>query len=329
MRHRRFGRLGWSVSEVGYGMWGMAGWTGSEDDESRASLREAARLGCNFFDTAWAYGSGHSERLLGELVRDLQKVAPGRDQPLYTASKIPPKNLQWPSRRDSTLDEVFPPDHIREYAEKTLENLGLDRVDLLQFHVWEDAWAQDDRWQRTVHDLTREGLIGGIGISVNRWEPWNGLETLRTGLVDAVQVIYNIFDQAPEDELFPLCRELDIAVIARVPFDEGTLTGTLTKHSTWPEGDFRRGYFVRENLDESVDRANALAELLPEGMSLPDLALRFILSNDAVSTVIPGMRKIRHVHANLAASKAGALPQDLLSALRSHRWDRMPTAWSA
>lgn len=322
MRYRRFGRLGWQVSEIGYGMWGMAGWTGSDDAESRASLREAVRLGCSFFDTAFAYGEGHSERLLGELLRE------NRERTLYSASKIPPKNRTWPSRREFTLDDVFPPDYIREYTEKTLENLGTDRVDLMQFHVWEDSWARDERWQRVVADLKREGLIGGIGISINRWEPWNALETLRTGLVDAVQVIYNVFDQAPEDELFPLCRELDVAVIARVPFDEGSLTGTLTRKSTWPAGDFRNRYFGPENLGESVDRANALKELVPLGMTLPELALRFILSNDDVSTVIPGMRKLPHVRSNIAASDHGPLPAELVDSLRDHRWDREPAAWS-
>jgi aryl-alcohol dehydrogenase-like predicted oxidoreductase len=322
MEYRTFGRLGWRVSEIGYGMWGMAGWTGSEDDESRAALEEATRLGCNFFDTAWAYGEGHSERLLGELVR----AHPG--ERLYAATKIPPKNREWPSRRGFTLDEVFPPEYIREYTEKSLENLGLDSVDLMQFHVWEDAWAQDERWQRAVDDLRSEGLIRGMGISVNRWEPWNGVETLRTGLIDAVQVIYNIFDQAPEDELFPLCEELGVAVIARVPFDEGTLTGALTRESTWPEGDWRNSYFVPENLYASVDRAEALAPLVPAGSTMPDMALRFILSNRAVSTVIPGMRKLSHVRSNVAASDGRGLPADLLARLKGHRWDRKPSEWS-
>ncbi len=322
MRTRKFGRLGWQVSELGYGMWGMAGWSGSDDAESRASLREAVKLGINFFDTAWAYGNGHSERLLGELLRE------NAGKQLFAASKIPPKNRTWPSRREFTLDEVFPPDYIREYVDKTLENLGTDRVDLMQFHVWEDSWARDERWQRTMADLKSQGAIGGIGISINRWEPWNGIETLRTGLVDAVQVIYNIFDQAPEDELFPLCRELDVAVIARVPFDEGSLTGTLTRKSTWPAGDFRNRYFGPENLGESVDRANALKELVPQGMSLPELALRFILSNDDVSTVIPGMRKLAHVRSNVNAANAGKLSDDMIEALREHRWDREPAAWS-
>ncbi len=248
MQYRRFGRLGWPVSEIGYGMWGLAGWTGSDDKETTASLEQAVELGCNFFDTAWAYGNGHSEQLLGALVRNHP------DKQLCVATKIPPKNFKWPSRREFTLDECFPPEHIRRYAEESLKNLGLSRIGLLQFHVWEDRWANDERWQRAIEDLKREGLIGGAGVSVNRWEPTNVIETLRTGLIDAVQVIYNIFDQSPEDELFPVCRELDVAVIARVPFDEGTLTGNLTKTSHWPQGDWRNSYFVPENLSQSVDR---------------------------------------------------------------------------
>ena len=322
MQYREFGRTGWNVSEVGYGMWGMAGWTGSEDEESLASLRRAVELGCNFFDTAWGYGEGHSERLLGRLVREY----PGKE--LVVATKIPPKNFRWPSRKGSSLSECYPPDHIREYAERSLKNLGLPRIDLLQFHVWEDAWANDERWRRAMDDLKDQHLVKSAGISVNRWEPTNVVETLKTGAIDAVQVIYNIFDQAPKDELFPLCRELDVAIIARVPFDEGTLTGTLTKDSTWPEGDWRNTYFVPENLAASLDHAEAVRPLVPEGMTMAELALRYILAEPTVSTVIPGMRKIRHVEANCAASDAPALDPGLLARLDTQRWDRTPTSWS-
>jgi aryl-alcohol dehydrogenase-like predicted oxidoreductase len=318
MRERIFGRTGWRVGEVGYGMWGMGGWTGSDDDESRASLSRAVRGGCNFFDTAWAYGMGHSEWLLGELVKA------HRGRRLYTASKIPPLNAKWPARAESLLEEVFPPDHIRRYTEKSLENLGLEVIDLIQFHVWSDAWADDDRWQRAVASLKRDGLVRAVGISINRWEPANAIRALRSGLIDAVQVVYNIFDQAPEDELFPICRELGIAVIARVPFDEGTLTGTLTVDSRWPEGDFRNNYFGGDNLRESVARAEALRPLIPPGETMATMALRWILSNPDVSVVIPGMRKASHVDANLGASDRGALPAALLAELRPHRWDRRP-----
>jgi aryl-alcohol dehydrogenase-like predicted oxidoreductase len=322
MRYRNFGRLGWRVSEVGYGMWGLAGWTGRDDAETRKSLQLAVDLGCNFFDTALAYGEGRSEAMLGELVRN------NPDRGLIVASKIPPKNRQWPSRREYRLADVFPEDYIRMSTVMSLTNLGLPALDLLQFHVWEDDWADDYRWQKSVRGLKRDGLVRGIGISVNRWEPTNVLRALRTGLIDSVQVIYNVFDQNPEDELFPACRELGVAVIARVPFDEGTLTGTLTKDSKWPEGDWRNAYFVPENLVPSVERADRLKPLIPAGSTMADMALRFVLSNPDVATVIPGMRKEKHVRANIAASDAGPLPPNLLRELKGHRWERSPTGWS-
>lgn len=322
MRYRRFGRVGWMVSEIGYGMWGMGGWSGSDDEESMRSLQHAVDLGCNFFDTAWAYGEGRSEGLLGQLVRANPSTK------LYTATKIPPKNRKWPSRREFTLDDSFPPDHIEEYVHRSLANSGLESFDLVQFHVWEDSWTDDRRWADKIEALRGQGLIGAVGISINRWEPWNGVRAVRSGLIDSVQVIYNIFDQNPEDELFPACHEMDVAVIARVPFDEGTLTGTLTTESTWPEGDWRNTYFVPENLIPSVERADALKPLVPQGQSMPEMALRFILNNPTVSTIIPGMRKLKHVESNIAASNAGPLPDDLHAQLRGHRWERQPKAWS-
>jgi aryl-alcohol dehydrogenase-like predicted oxidoreductase len=303
-------------------MWGMAGWTGSDDAQSLHSLQRAVDLGCNFFDTAWGYGEGHSERLLGTLLRQ------NPDRRLFSASKIPPRNFEWPSRRGSTLDECFPPDHIKSFTHRTLENLGLETIDLIQFHVWEDDWLDDDRLARAIEDLRQQQLVRAVGISINRWEPWNGVRAVRSGLIDAVQVIYNVFDQNPEDDLFPACEQMDVAVIARVPFDEGSLTGTLTKHTVWPDDDWRNTYFVPENLEASVERADALRPLIPEGMTMSEMALRFILSNRTVNTTIPGMRKLRHVEMNLAASDAGALPESLVARLREHRWDREPTSWS-
>ena len=316
MNQRTFGRTGWSVSEVGYGMWGMGSWTGSNDDESMASLERAVELGCNFFDTAWAYGQGHSERLLGRLLQSRP------DTRLYCASKIPPKNLKWPATAEMRLDDTFPPDHIREFAEKTLENIGVGTVDLLQFHTWHDTWSDDERWQHAVRSLKREGLVRAVGISVNRWQPENGLRALRTGLIDAVQVVYNIFDQAPEDQLYPLCRELGVAVIARVPFDEGTLTGMLRLDSAWPQGDFRNVYFAGDNLRASVEHAERLRPDVPRDMTMPELALRFILANPDVATIIPGMRKRAHVDANIAASDGQPLDMALVQRLRGHRWNR-------
>lgn len=307
--------MGWNVSEIGYGMWGMAGWTGSDDEESRTSLDRAVELGCNFFDTAWAYGEGHSERLLGETLRR------HRNKRLYIATKLPPKNRKWPAKREYSLDEVFPPDYIREYTETSLANLGVETIDLLQFHVWTDAWAEDRRWQDVMTALKKEGRVRAIGISINRWQPANVLRTLETGLIDAVQVVYNVFDQNPEDELFPMCLEKNIAVIARVPFDEGSLTGTLTAGTKWPEGDFRTIYFKPENLAPTLERVKHLRPVLPAGMTMPEMALRHILMHPAVSTVIPGMRKLRHVEQNIGAS-GKPLPESLMAELRRHRWDR-------
>jgi aryl-alcohol dehydrogenase-like predicted oxidoreductase len=312
-------------------MWGMGSWSNSDDQQSLQSLQASTNLGCNFFDTAYAYGDGHSENLLGQIVRS------NRDKRLYTATKVPPKNRQWPALPESTLQESYPPDHIEEYVHRSLENAGLESFDLIQFHTWDDNWLRDDRWLYKLDDLRSQRLLNAIGISLNRWEPWNGVRAVRTGQIDSVQVIYNIFDQNPEDDLFPACEETRTAVIARVPFDEGTLTGTLTKDSKWPEGDWRNTYFVPENLVASVERADALKDLLrkrnqehsgePE-ITLPELALRFILSNPTVSTIIPGMRKLSHVEANIAASDAGPLPADLCEQLKQYRWVRKPTPWS-
>ena len=322
MIYRKFGRTNWPVSEIGYGMWGMAGWTESSDKQSAESLDLAVEKGVTFFDTAWGYGEGHSEELLGQLVRRHPS------KKLYTASKIPPKNFQWPAKPEYSFDDSYPTSHVVEYTEKTLKNLGMEQIDLMQFHTWDDGWSHREEWQRAIEDLKASGKIVAMGISVNRWEPENVVKALRTGKIDAVQVIYNIFDQNPEDVLFPLCEELNIGVIARVPFDEGTLTGCLTKETTFPEGDWRGTYFVPENLNSSVDHAEALRPLIPEGMTMAEMALRFITMNKTVGTIIPGMRKQRNVLANTAVSDGKGLTKELFQALREHRWDRTPTAWS-
>jgi aryl-alcohol dehydrogenase-like predicted oxidoreductase len=322
MKYRKLGRTGFDVSEIGHGLWGMSGWTGSEDRESLEAMQLSIDLGCNFFDTAWAYGNGKSDALLGQI------LAKNRGKRLYAASKIPPLNGKWPATSKYNYSEVFPLGHVVENARMIREKLGTDAIDLLQFHVWDDSWADEPEFRETVQKLKSDGLIKYFGLSLNRWEPDNGIKALHTGLVDAVQVIYNIFDQNPEDALFPICRMKDTAVIARVPFDEGTLTGTLTVDSKWPAGDWRNTYFVPENLKSSVEHAEALRPLIPAGNTMAEMALRFILSNPDVSTTIPGMRKLKNVEANCTASGAGPLAANLLKKLRAHRWDRNPTSWS-
>ena len=323
MRKRSFRRSGHPVSELGVGMWGMGGgiggWSGADDGASMVVLQAAVDAGVTFFDSAQVYGSGTSDRLMGEL----RAANPGHD--LFLASKIPPKNREWPALPDSRVRDVFPPDHIRASVAGMLRKVGGPPIDLVQFHVWQDEWADDAGWQGATETLRRDGLVRHVGISVNRREPANVLRTLRTGLIDAVQVVYNVFDQSPEDELFPLCRELGVAVIARVPLDEGSLAGELTLDSRWPDGDWRNTYFTPANLRETVERVEALRPLVPAGQSMAQLALRFILSNPDVTTVIPGMRRPEHLAANVAAAEAGPLPDELVTALRAHRWDRAPS----
>jgi aryl-alcohol dehydrogenase-like predicted oxidoreductase len=322
VNYRTFGRTGWQISDIAVGLWGMGEWSGSEDEESLAALQLAVDLGCNFFDTAWAYGNGRSDGLLGQVIKR------NNSKRLYAASKIPPKNDKWPASAKDRYQDVFPADHVFQYADLIRQRLQTDCIDLLQFHVWHDSWTDDPEFRSTVEKLKRDYWIRFFGLSLNRWEPWNGLKALRTGLVDAVQVIYNIFDQAPEDELFPACKELNIGVIARVPLDEGSLGGKMTLHTKFPAGDWRSKYFGRENLANTIPRVEGLNAVLPRGISLPEMALRFILSNPVVSTTIVGMRKREHVRDNIAVSDAGPLDAALLQKLKSHRWDRKPKPWS-
>ena len=322
MKYRKLGRTDFEVSEVGDGLWGMSGWTGSDDGESRESMQMAVALGCNFFDTAWAYGEGKSDGMLGEV---LQRNSGNR---LYAASKIPPANDRWPALPKYKYREVFSAEHVFKYADRIRQKLQVDSIDVLQFHVWSDTWSEEPEFRATVEKLKKDGWIKFFGLSINRWEPENSLKALRTGLVDVVQVIYNIFDQAPEDELFPACKELKVGVIARVPFDEGSLGGKMTLDTRFPGGDWRAGYFGPENLAGTIERVEKLKKILPAGMSLPGMALRFILSHPTVSTTIPGMRKAEHVRENIAASDAGPLDKALLAELKKHRWDRRPQPWS-
>ena len=322
MKYRKLGRTNFEVSEIGDGLWGMSGWTGSDDGESLESMQMAVALGCNFFDTAWAYGEGKSDGMLGEV---LQRNSGNR---LYAASKIPPANDRWPALPKYKYREVFSAEHVFKYADRIRQKLQVDSIDVLQFHVWSDTWSEEPEFRATVEKLKKDGWIKFFGLSINRWEPENSLKALRTGLVDVVQVIYNIFDQAPEDELFPACKELNVGVIARVPFDEGSLGGKMTLDTRFPRGDWRAGYFGPENLPRTIERVEKLKKVLPAGMSLPEMALRFILSHPTVSTTIPGMRKPEHVRQNIAASDAGPLDKSLLAELKKHRWDRRPQRWS-
>jgi aryl-alcohol dehydrogenase-like predicted oxidoreductase len=322
MKYRKFGRTNVEVSDISYGLWGMSGWSGSDDATSLQGLQTSVDLGCNFFDTAWAYGNGKSDALLGET------LAVNKNKRLYSASKIPPLNDLWPAKPSYAYRDVFPAKHVLEYAKKIREKLGVDTIDVLQFHVWDDSWTDEPEFRETVEELKASKLIRWFGLSLNRWEPENGIAAIRSGLVDAVQVIYNIFDQAPEDKLFPVCRELNIGVIARVPLDEGSLGGKMTIATRFPADDWRALYFGPENLKPTIDRVEALKKIVPAGLSLAEMSLRFILSNPDVHTTIIGMRNPNHVQENFATSDAGPLDKALLAELKKHRWDRTPQPWS-
>ena len=297
-------------------MWGLGGWTGSDDEQTLQSLAEAVALGCNFFDTAWAYGAGHSERLLARTLRRASR-SPALRRNEGAAEEPAVDSARRLRARRRVPGGPHPPVHRSQP-----QNLGVDTIDLQQLHAWSDRWADDDRWQKTLDDLRREGLVRSWGISVNRWETTNVIRALDTGLIDCVQVVYNVFDQDPEDVLFPYCHERGIAVIARVPFDEGSLTGTLTRDTRFPDGDWRNLYFTPAQLDATLPRVDRLKSVVPPSMTLPELALRFILHHPAVTTTIPGMRKLANVQANCAVSDGVAMAPALLESLRAHRWQR-------
>jgi len=321
MKYRRLGRTNFEVSEIGYGAWGVGGvqWLGGSDEESSRALRRAIELGVNFIDTALAYGEGHSEELVGEVVRE----APGK---VFVATKVPPKNELWPAQPGIGIKEVFPYDYIMSCTEQSLRNLKMETVDVLQLHVWNPEWIREDDWRRAIDALKRSGKVRAFGVSINDHQPDSAIELIETGLIDTVQVIYNVFDQSPERNLFPACRRHDIGVLARVPLDEGALTGTITPSTQFEKDDFRAFYFRGDRKKEVVEHVNALRKDLhgiegPEG-SLPEIALRFCISHPAVSTVIPGMRRIKNVEANARLSERGALSERVLAILRRHGWDK-------
>jgi aryl-alcohol dehydrogenase-like predicted oxidoreductase len=318
MEYRLLGKTGIQVSEIGYGAWGIGGamWQDSKDDESIRALHRAIDLGLNFIDTALVYGDGHSENLVGRVVKE-------RKERLYIASKIPPKNRKWPAVPGSALRDAFPYDHIVQCTEMSLKNLKIDTIDVQQFHVWDDSWAADAEWQDAIAKLKEQGKIRFFGMSLNNHEPDNALNVAATGFVDTFQVIHNIYDQTPEKNLFPFCQKQNIGVIVRVPLDEGGLSGTMTAETKFPEHDFRNSYFKGDRKQQVAERTDKLKKLLgKEADTLAELALRFCLHHPAVSTVIPGMRSVSNVEANCSCSDGRKLTESLLAELREHTWER-------
>jgi aryl-alcohol dehydrogenase-like predicted oxidoreductase len=320
--HRPLGRTGISVSEIGFGGWGIGKsmWGRTDDHESMKALRAAYDAGVDYFDTAYAYGHGHSERLIARLFKDVGRRA-------AVSTKIPPQNMEWPGHPRATLARVFAPDWVRLSTERSLRNLGGDAIDLLQLHVWHDEWLRDPLWPslvETMAALKKEGKVRHWGVSFNNDDPESGLGLVKTGLVDVVQVLFNLFDQRAADRLLPLCREKGVGVIARCPFDEGGLTGTLTRETRFEPEDFRSHYFGGERLVETCARAEALTRAVvgPKAETLAAAALKFCLSFDAVSVVIPGMRQASHVNFNVRAADGRYFDARELAQLAKHRWVR-------
>jgi aryl-alcohol dehydrogenase-like predicted oxidoreductase len=316
MLYRTLGRTGLEVSELGYGAWGIGGtaWIGADDHQSLRALRLAIERGVNFLDTAYGYGDGHSEELVGAAVRESAET-------VYVASKVPPKNGQWPAPPGVSAEEAFPAEWIVSCTERSLQKLGLETIDVQQLHVWSDEWVGQGDWLEAIERLKRDGKIRFFGVSINDHQPDNAIRLVESGHVDAVQVIYNLFDQSPEDLLFPAVEAANVGVIVRVPFDEGALTGSVRPETTFPDGDFRNRYFAGERRLEVWERVQAIAaDLDVEVDALAEVALRFCLSHPATSVVIPGMRSTGNVERNLRAAAAGRLDAEQLSALRRHRW---------
>lgn len=317
MQYRPFGKSGEQVSEIGHGTWTMGGHWGPRDDRTAIdSMVRALELGVTFIDTAAIYGNGHSEGLIASAFREARKK-------VFVATKVPPKNLQWPARASVPVSETFPSEHIIEQTETSLKNLRMDCVDLQQLHVWQDAWLGDMSWLSAIETLKKQGKIRYFGVSINDHDPDSALKLVATGLIDSVQVIYNIFDQSPENNLLSLCQKHGVAVIARVPLDEGSLTGTLTPDTKFHDKDWRRLYFTPERLVETCARIDKLKFLIRDEIkTLAQAALKFCLSHPAVTTVIPGMRKNQHVDDNCAASDGKLLSVQELTELKKHAWPR-------
>ncbi len=329
MKYRMLGKTGLKVSEIGFGAWQLANdpgmWIGADPKESMKCLQRFVELGGNFIDTAWVYGwddkkpaSHPSEELIGRFLKES-----GKRDDLVIATKVPPKNFEWPASPDIPISGVFPGDHIERCVNDSLKSLGVEAIDLVQFHVWQDSFASDAGWKKSIEKLTKAGKVRHWGISINDYQPENCLKTLDTGLISTIQFIFNVFHQKPAEKLLPYARKNKIGLIARVPLDEGGLSGKLTEKTVFPDGDFRKRYFGGERLRELARRTNSLEQLLgAEAGTLPELALRFILSFDGVSTTIPGMRRLGHVEGNTAVSDGRGLRPELLKKLKSHAWER-------
>ncbi len=320
MEYRILGRTELKVSEISFGAWAIGkSWWGEQDDNvSVAALHRALDLGVNFIDTAQVYGDGHSERLIAKVLKER-----GEKNKVVVATKVPPKNYQWPGNGKAPLAKAFPKDYVISRAELSLKALETDCLDIYQIHVWSDGWLNQPEWYEGMQELKKQGKIRFIAASINDHAPDDALKLVDSGMADTIQVIYNLFDQSSEDNLLPLAKEKNVGIIARVPFDEGALTGKFTYETKFPDSDFRARYFRGNRMKETVNRAEKLKFLVRGEMkSLAQASLKFCLSHPAVSAVIPGIRTPEQAELNCAASDGKLLTADELQKIKAHRWVR-------
>jgi len=320
MKYRTFGKLGWRVSEIGFGGWALGGlgWGGQRDEDSVAALRQAFDLGCNFIDTAQGYGDGRSEQLIGKFLKA------HKGEHVYVATKIPVKGPgEWPPLPYDSIEARYPGPYLRECVEVSLRNLQTDCLDLLQLHTWTRAWNRNPVALEVLQELRQEGKLRGIGISTPEQDQNSVVDLIRHDWLDSVQVIYNIFEQEPQAELLPAALEHNVGVIVRVAFDEGALTGKFTEQTKFAPDEFRNNYFAGDRLARTVRRVEKVKGTI--GSAEPDVAtaaLKFALKPRAVSTVIPGMRNVRQAQLNCCVSDQPPLSDELELKLRQHAWRR-------
>ncbi|NUQ62625.1 MAG: aldo/keto reductase [Pirellulales bacterium] len=321
VKYRDFGRTGIRVSEIGFGAWALGGgWGPQSDDDSLAALDRAVDLGVNFIDTAAFYGNGRSEQIIGQLLKC-------RPEKLFVATKTPPAAGPWPPSPYCRAEDRYSESYLRENVDRRREMLGVDCIDLLQLHTWTRAWNRSPRPLDTLRKLQAEGKIKYIGISTPEQDQNSVIDLMRRGYLDAIQVIYNIFEQEPAAELLPAAEECGVGVIVRVALDEGSLTGKYRRGHRFAPDDFRSKYFAGDRIDRTVARVERMeadvAPLLPaDRRSMAEVALRFALAHPAVSTVIAGIRNVAQAEANTRVSDLDPLPEPVLLKLREHAWLR-------
>jgi aryl-alcohol dehydrogenase-like predicted oxidoreductase len=304
MQVRRLGKTGLEVSEIGFGAWAIgASWGPTDDEVSLAAMHAAVEAGVNFFDTADVYGDGHSEKLIGRLLRE-------RSERIVVATKF--------GRRVMLALEAFTYGQMREWLERSRDNLGVETVDLVQLHCPPTPVYYEPSVWEACERLVADRLVRHIGVSVEKVE--EALKAIEYPIVSTVQIIFNLFRQRPAGLLFEQAKRKDVGVIARVPLASGLLTGKMTRETQFAPDDHRRfnrhgeafdrgETFAGVDFETGLDVVEVLRPLVPDGATLAQLALRWILMHDAVSATIPGARTPEQARANAAASGLPPLPR--------------------